>query len=179
MCIQTEKYSVQNHDTKENKRVELKVLNLIKKKCADLSSLLNDRKQSPRDIFYSVLSDHKDVKLDFFTHERTLERIRAEALPKNPEDIHEIAKLFDRDDIRNMLGITKDGKPFYNGVYEGEGFSFCVFSSQSIMKLYCARVKFGDRMVMMDGTFGVVPVGTFNQLLLIHAIYMEKVIEIK
>lgn len=176
MCIQQEKYAVHNHGTQEKKFDELRVLNIIKKKCADLSTLLNERKQSARDIFYSVLSNHPGVKIDFFKVERGLQLLRSAALPKNPANCDEIAEMFSREDIMKLIGTTKDGKVFYNGVFESNEYSFCVFSSESSIKLYCSHVKYGDRTIMMDGTFDVVPIGSFDQLLIIYAVYMEKVI---
>lgn len=166
-----------NHTTQEKKYDELRVLNVIKKKCADLSTLLNERKRSVRDIFYSVMSNNTHVKIDFFKVERCLQLIRSAALPKNPSTVDEIANLFAQEDIKKMLGTTKDGKKFYNGAFESSTVSFCIFSSESTIKLYCSRVKNGERAVMLDGTFDVVPIGSFDQLLIIYAVYMEKVID--
>lgn len=175
MCIQKVKYSTHKHGNQEKKYIDFKVLNMIKNKCADLSTLLNERKQSVRDIFYSVANNHPDFGINFYKVERSLQLIRSAALPKNPTNADEIAKMFQRNDIAKMLGTTKDGRPFYNGVFESDDFSFCVFSSQSIIEQYCERVKYGDRHIMMDGTFAVVPIGSFNQLLIIYAVYLEKV----
>lgn len=175
MCTQKVKYSTHTHGAQEEKYAEYKVLNMIKRKCTDLSTLLNERKQSARDIFYSVANNYPNFKIKFFDVERGLQVLRSAALPKNPTNADEIAKMFQRDDIAKLLGTTKDGRPFYNGVFESDDFSFCVFSSESTIKQYCERVKYGDRHIMMDGTFAVVPIGSFNQLLIIYAVYLEKV----
>lgn len=182
LCIQYEKYFTHNHNSKEKKYEELKVLNIIKKKCSDLTNLLNERRQSVRDIFYAVLAEYPHLKKTlgekFYKHERALQIIRNRSMPENPKSANEIAKMFERADVMNLLGNAKDGTVFYNGAMECEDFSFCVFSSESSIRLFTSRVKPFDRIMMMDGTFGVVPIGPFNQLLIIHAIYMEKVCKI-
>lgn len=175
LCIQPEKYCKHNHETKGEKFEELKVLNIIKEKCADISTLINEKKQSVRDIFYSVVSKHPDVKLEFYSIERSLQIIRNSALPKNPTNCDEISNIFERDDIYKLLGTSKDDKPFFNGAVEGNGYSFCIFSSHTSINLYKSRTKAENRIIMMDGTFAVVPIGTFDQLLVIYAVYMEKV----
>lgn len=88
LCIQQVKYMHHRHETKEKKYEELNVLNLIKTKCCDLSTLINERKQSVRDIclmcFYFVTANYPHVKIDFFAHERSLQLIRNAALPRTP-----------------------------------------------------------------------------------------------
>lgn len=179
LCIQYEKYYIHNHATKEQMYEELKVLNIIKKKCADLTTLLNERRQSVRDVFYAVLAEYPHLKNtlgnNFFKHERALQLIRNKAIPENPKTADEIAKIFTRDDIMNLLGNTKDGSILYDGAMECDDFSFCVFSSKSSIELFVSHVRPLDRIIMMDGTFAVVPIGSFNQLLILYAVYMEKV----
>lgn len=75
-----------------------------------------------------------------------------------------------------LLGTTKDGHEFYNGAVESDDYSFCVFSSKTSIELFSSRIKHGERIMMMDGTFAVVPIGSFDQLLIIYGVYMEKVI---
>lgn len=75
MCIQYEKYFRHNHEKEEQKHKELNVLNIIKQKCADISTLMNGKKQSVHDIFYSITPDYPDVKLNFLKHERCLQVI--------------------------------------------------------------------------------------------------------
>lgn len=178
MCVQKKRYFTHNHATQEKFFEELKILNLVKSKCADISTLFNEKKQSVRNIFYSVLSNYPNVKMDFYENERCLQLIRNSVLPKNPTTCDDIAKIFEREDIMKLLGTTKDGKAFYNGVFECEECSFCVFSSKGSIELFSSRVKYGDRVIMIDGTFAVVPIGSFDQLLIVYAVYMEKVIYI-
>lgn len=164
ICIQEEKYLVHNHklphkETKEEEFEQLKVLNIIKDKCSDIYTLLNQRKQSVRDIFYDVMSKYPLVELDFFRHEKTLSNIRNQSLPKNPNTCDEISKIFERKDIIDLIGTTKTGEMFFNGVMESNEYNFCIFSSPRSIKLFKKYVTFGKRTVIMDGTFAIVPIG--------------------
>lgn len=175
MCVQKERYYIHKHANQEKKFYECKVLNIIKNKCADLSTFINEKKQAVRDIFYAVLSDYPDVKLDFYKCERGLQMIRSASLPKNPLNCDDISNLFEREDIMNILGRTKTGETFYNGTVEGDDYGFCAFSSPATIALFESRIRYGERVVMMDGTFDIVPLGVFNQLLMIYGIYIDKV----
>lgn len=161
-CLQFDKYKGHNHGTKERKYEELHVLNLIKEKCADLRTLLNEKKQAVRDIFYSVMSEYPNVEIDFFKVERTLQSIRKATLQKNPASCDDIAKIFARDDIFKLIGTTKDGQQFYNGVFESDEFSYCVLSSPTSIELFKKHEPNGC--IVMDATFDVVPLDEFNQL---------------
>lgn len=151
------------------------VLNEIKQKCGDISTLMNEKKQSVRDIFYSVISKYPTAKLNFHEKERGLQMIRSAKLPKNPNNINEIEKIFDKEEIRNLLGKSKTNGVFYDGVLEGDGYSACFFSSKDSIEVLEEYVPYGEREIMMDGTFDVVPLGSFNQLLVIYGVYMGKV----
>lgn len=175
MCVQKERYFNHKHENQEKKFNECKVLNIIKNKCADLSTVLNMKKQAVRDIFYSVLADYPDIKLDFFKCERGLQMIRSASLPKNPLNCNDVSKIFEREELLELLGTATTGETFYNGTLEGDDYGICVFSSAASIKLFESRIEYGERIMMMDGTFAVVPVGTFDQLLIIYGVYMEKV----
>lgn len=164
--FQEKRYSKHSHGTKENEYTELVIVNKIKEKCSDIKTMINERKQSVRDIFYSVLSEYPGITLNFFKYESTLQKIRNSAIPKNPTSCDEIAKLFDDEQLMNLIGISKDGKPFYNGVVQSIEFCFCVFSSYTSISLFKKHKL---------ETFAVVPIGTFKQLLIIYGVYIEKV----
>lgn len=89
------------------------------------------KKQSVHDIFYSITPDYPDVKLHFLKHERCLQVIWSSALPKNPRNCDDVARIFQRSDVMQLLGTTKDGHEFYNGAVESDDYSFCVFSSKT------------------------------------------------
>lgn len=175
ICIQKNRYSEHKHAKKGKLEANLNILNEIKAKCADLSTLINERKQSVRDVFYSVLSKYPTVQMDFFQHERALQLIRNESLPKNPINTADIETMFQRDDIMTMLGKSKEGELFFDGVLEGNEYSACFFSSKKSIEIFENNEDFGERQIMIDGTFDVVPIGSYKQLLVIYAVYMEKV----
>lgn len=177
ICTQKKRYFVHKHETKEVVHNELNILNEIKTKCADLNLLINERKQSVRDIFYSVLGKYPGTQIDFFKHERNLQMIRNSALPKNPVDPIDIENLFKRNDALELLGKTREGSLFYDGIIEGVDYSACFFSSKKSIEIYEINEAYGHRRIMIDGTFDAVPVGEFKQLLIIYAIYMEKASE--
>lgn len=70
MLIQKKCYYNHKCAKKGNESAEKVVLNEIKQKCGDFSTLMDERKQSVRDIFYSVLAKYPTVKLDFYPRER-------------------------------------------------------------------------------------------------------------
>lgn len=121
-----------------------------------------------RDIFYSVLSNYPTISIDFYSVERNLQIIRNKSLLKNPFSCDVIAKMFEREDIMEIIGKIKKADIFYNGCMEANEFSFCVFSLFISIQIFESRINFGERILMMDGTFDVVPMGEFNQLLVIY-----------
>lgn len=173
--IQKQQYYGHNCPKKGAEFAENTILNEIKQKCADISTLINERKQSVRDIFYSVMSKYPTAKLSFHEKERGLQMIRSAKLPKNPENINDIEAIFSREDIKSILGKTKTNGIFYDGVLEGEGYSACFFSSKDALEVFELYVHHGEREIMIDGTFDVVPVGSFHQLLILYGVYMGKV----
>lgn len=46
-----------------------------------------------------------------------------------------------------------------------------VFSSKTSIQLFSARSKHRERVMMMDGTFAIVPIGSSDQLLIIYGVY--------
>lgn len=175
--IQKKRYYKHTHEQESVLFDKLVILNEIKRKCADISTLIAERKQSVRDVFYSVVTKHPEAngKLIFEDYERTLSTIRSSAFPKNPINTADISNIFKRDDVMNLIGKSKTGSIFYDGVIEGDGYAACFFSSKATLELFELNERPGERIIMIDGTFDVVPVGAFQQLLILYAVYMEKV----
>lgn len=48
------------------------------------------------------------------------------------------------------------------------------FSSKKSINLF-KELKPEERIIVMDGTFDVVPIGEFNQLLVIYGVFIDKV----
>lgn len=112
--------------------------------------------------------------MDFYSKERGLQLIRSATLPRNPLDTSDIANIFNREDIQNLLGKTKTSSIFYD-MLEGNGYSACIFSSKDSINVFEQYAPCGEREIVLDGTFDIVPVGAFKQLLVIYGVYMEKV----
>lgn len=113
-----------------------KIKYIVKRKCIDLETILNEKKQNPRNIFYSVVSNYPHVNIDFFEHQRGIQLLVKAAIPKNPSNCDDIEHIFQRDDIAKLLGTTKCGRTFYNGAFECAQFSFCLFSSPATIELF-------------------------------------------
>lgn len=185
ILIQKKRYFKHTHLSKASKFDQLAVLNEVKEKCADISTIINEKKQSVRDIFYSVLSKYPNLKVDFTSSlQRNLQLIRTSALPKNPYNGTEIAKMFESEKVMNLIGISKTKSIFFDGVIEASGpkeddnYSACFFSSKDSLDIFEQNVPYGERNIVIDGTFDVVPLGTYKQLLVVYAVYMEKVFPI-
>lgn len=113
--------------------------------------------------------------------QRNLRQIRVQGLPKPPATCKEIESAFDRVEIREKFGFSchkENREVFYNGCYENRSFSYCVFSSAKSIKLIQQHVLPENRKILMDATFGIVPLGCFKQILIIYASYSGKVIEL-
>lgn len=110
---------------------------------------------------------------------RNLYRIKSGAMPSSPQTSAEVASAFENEVIMHTFGMTvpSGGVPanaFYRTVFSNTNFAYCVFASQPIINRV-AEMPQERRHYFMDGTFRVVPFGSFNQLLVIHASFFEKV----
>lgn len=124
----------------------------------------------------------ENVPQEFF--ERTLRGIRDTTHPPSPLTIDELEKKISDETIKNsflMCHQTKDErneqkKPdeFFNGTIKGDGFSCAVFSSPKTIELI-GDIPPSKRKYFVDGTFKIVPIGPFSQLLIIHIGYLKSV----
>lgn len=89
-------------------------------------------------------------------------------MPKPPQTCAEIEKVFKEKNVMEHFGMAvKSTATFYKGVVEREKFSFCVFPSDKIIELM-QIIPMEDRTILIDGTFTIVPVGPFKQLLIFY-----------
>lgn len=108
---------------------------------------------------------------------RNLYRLREAAMPPSPKSAAEIVLAYENEEIRRIYGMSLTGagvesEVFYRKVYTSNQFAYCIFASEQIVR--CAK-QLEERHIHMDGTFRVVPYGEFNQLLIIHITFFEKV----
>lgn len=103
---------------------------------------------------------------------RNLHRIKAQTLPKTPKSPADIIACFEQDNFMQTYGFTMppDSKQFYVNTIVEANFSYTIFISQYI----CDQIKTfqpNQKKYLIDGTFKIVPYGSYKQLLIIHIEY--------
>lgn len=114
---------------------------------------------------------YQNSSLLYEDHERCLQQNRNHGVPKAPETVDEIREAISRSEIYDLYCKTdhQDGREiFLDHLYEGKDFSYCIFSSKKIIQHIEATTQPNERRYLIDGTFKVVPFGSFKQLLIIH-----------
>lgn len=92
-------------------------------------------------------------------------------MPKNAKTVDEINERFEDDTVRKIFGTTAstlDPEPFFDGAFERDTHSFCVFSSKKTIKMCKEHLSTGECHILMDATFKIVPCGVFKQLLILY-----------
>lgn len=103
---------------------------------------------------------------------RTLENCREQKYGKAPTNCEEIQREFEKNNIFEELGRSKnrDRGIFFNTVQIGDTFENCIFSSPKSIALINRNIPNPkERFFLMDATFRVTPRSNFSQLLIIHA----------
>lgn len=135
-------------------------------------------------MFNFYRSDVKDVTLK--SVKRSMYKKRNELLPKSPTNAAEIEKAFENDFVKIQYGLTirknKEGcdniekqTMFFKTAQECTDFSFCIFSSDEIVKSIENSTVPSERKLFTDATFKVCPKGIFKQLLIIYALIFGQV----
>lgn len=106
-----------------------------------------------------------------------MRHLRYNLLPKIPNTCQDIHDRFQNEKIMKEYGVTYHDRPrtFYKGVYECATFSYCVFASDETIETMQANITVENRHFLIDGTFKVVPLGPFTQLLVIYIQYFHEV----
>lgn len=108
--------------------------------------------------------------------ERNARRYKNKGYPKLPKGATDLIKIFSDKEIAEKYGLNlRKTKPFYiDTVVQGREF-FTVFASHQIIKLVEQFIAPKDRTLtltfMLDGTFKIVPIKKYYQLLIIHIQY--------
>lgn len=121
--------------------------------------------------FIEFLFRNQSAQLELKTLVRNCQRIKRGALPSNPVDVEAINTAFESKEILSSFGFTaddEDPRKFFDGAVRCENHSFCVFSSKGICDAYAENVPVGERHILMDATFKIVPIGDFQQLLILY-----------
>lgn len=107
---------------------------------------------------------------------RNLRRYTNEKYPAHPTTASQIKNAYE--DPKNMekFGFNlRNTKPFYINTVETKSSAFAVFASHEIMGMVDEHIPPENRRYMLDGTFDVVPLGSFYQLLVIAIEYKSDV----
>lgn len=123
---------------------------------------------------------NQEVQIDMRRKARCLEKKAKGVLPKNPVTCNDVLSCFQDNDIMNNFGYSLHNEKhlFYNGLIETPTYSFCVFSSKMSINLMQSHIPIERRHILMDATFKIVPIGPFNQLLIIYVNCIKKVFRI-
>lgn len=100
-------------------------------------------------------------------------------MPNSPKTAAEIIAAYANSSIMTEYGMSAasggvDSTAFFRKVVTENQFAYCIFASQAIID-QVATLPPENRHYSMDATFRVVPYGDFNQLLVIHATFIDKV----
>lgn len=109
--------------------------------------------------------------------ERNFRRLKNQEYPKAPKTADEIMKAYSDPIIAEKFGNNlRNSARFYRGtVIIPPKSAFTIFASQQIIDLVKKHIPEGERTYMMDGTFAVVPVASYYQLLIIYIQYKNDV----
>lgn len=108
--------------------------------------------------------------------QRTLERLASPTFLKSPKTPLEVIEAFQIESIWANYGLSrhkKQPRPFFKACISEPEFAYCIFASEAIMQGINDNISAGQRRYLIDGTFKVVPLGCFNQLIVIYIQYLE------
>lgn len=106
-------------------------------------------------IFFSR---NQQCTLIYEDHVRSFQNARNVGVPKAPKTVSEIRAQYNKPAIFNVYGQTDhDDKReiFFDHLYEGKDFSYCIFSSKKIMTMIQKHMEVFERHYLIDATFKV------------------------
>lgn len=129
-------------------------------------------------VFFRNQTASKNI--NFGKVQRGLQYLAAKVYVTSPKSAEDVAEAFTKTDIMEQFGFTLHDDPdkssFYKICFSSKEYSYCVFGSDKAIKMVKENIpdKF-NRTILIDGTFSIVPIGCFKQLLLVHVEYCEMV----
>lgn len=116
-----------------------------------------------------------ESKLTFKTVERNARRYK-NRYPKMPKNATDIIKAFNDNEIvkKYAFNLRRTKRFYIDTVVNGAGF-FTIFASHQIISLIEKFIKPEERKYLVDGTFKIVPLNSYYQLLIIHIEYKNDV----
>lgn len=131
--------------------------------------------------FYNLLLIFSDSAgtsgLNYSSIKRTLQRVKNEQFPVSPQSGNEVIEAFSNESVNKSFAFTnhKPSTLLYKGTLVDNEYTSTFFASDLIMALIDEKVELKRRRYLMDATFKIVPVGCFNQLLIIYLEYIDSV----
>lgn len=131
--------------------------------------------------FSTFIYRYPNVDLTFEAVKRTLQRIRNKQSYKSPKTIDEINECFQDEYVIDEYSISmfkpEEKKLIFKHAFECKDYSYCIFASDAIINMMTEHIPENTRILYLDATFKVVPLGdfSFKQLLIIHIDYLDKV----
>lgn len=132
-------------------------------------------------LFFFCRNQDGTKHLVYSRLKRTLERLSSRTFLKSPQTPLEVIESFQTEFIWKNYGLSRDKKhprPFFKACISEAEFSYCIFASEAIMEGITENINVGQRRYLIDGTFKVVPVGCFKQLLVIYIQYLDEQVNI-
>lgn len=121
------------HGDQESTMKRMKFLKNIKEDCVN-----NTRRLSTRQLFEKSRMELNDETVDvhFKQVKRSLNRIRAQSLPKCPKTPFEVQQCYENDDFLENYGKSRyDKQSFYKHTILEDRFSYTVFMSSKVVDL--------------------------------------------
>lgn len=129
-------------------------------------------------IFHEFLCFRKNIDhIAFEGVKSSCNKARRAALPKSPQTVEEINKLFETEHVRNTFGRTKraevegettQGAMFFKRAYACNAYADCIFASDDVVNAIQQNTEPTQRKIFADATFKICPIGQqFKQVLIL------------
>lgn len=118
--------------------------------------------------FFSIFNRYPTATIDVTKHRPYINKLKIGKYPASPLSPECIIGQFQDDNIKNRFG------KYYKSTQMGNEFSFTLFYSE-IMLNEMKNSTNGNREILMDATFQVVPKGIYKQLLIMYVAHKNNV----
>lgn len=130
-------------------------------------------------IFLLFSSQEATKNISFPKIQRGLQYLASTVFQTSPKTPADVQKAFNKESVFKNFGLCRQDQhqtPFFKVCHEQKDFAYCVFASDKCVQLIKENIPVtSNRKILIDGTFAVVPIGCFQQLLLINVEYLDRV----
>lgn len=125
---------------------------------------------------FSKRRPHGESSLSFRSMARNLRRKTNKRRPQNVKTPKEIQRAFENQETMENFGVNlRKTDRFYIDTIGKKKSAFTIFGSHEMIRLVEEHIPPEERRYMLDGTFAVVPLGCYYQLLIIAIEYKKDV----